>query len=195
MKRFVPVLALVACCWVVFALNQVLSQGGLNRFGIIPRYLPGLPGILFAPFLHESYAHLAANTMPLLILGGILCARSRAEFVLVTAFGILLGGAMTWLFARTASHIGASGLVFCYLGYLGSLAWFRGTFGTLVVSLICIVGYGGLIRGVLPGADHVSWESHLAGLVAGIVLAWAGSRILQAPLEAKPVGLELPKGG
>ncbi|MRR39349.1 rhomboid family intramembrane serine protease, partial [bacterium] len=118
MKRFVPVLALVACCWAVFAVNLLLFQGALNRYGIIPRHLSGLPGILFAPFLHDSYAHLAANSLPLLILGAILCARSRTEFVLVTAFGILLGGAMTWLLARTASHIGASGLVFCYLGYL-----------------------------------------------------------------------------
>jgi membrane associated rhomboid family serine protease len=78
---------------------------------------------------------------------------------------------LTWLIARNASHIGASGLIFCYFGYIASMAWFRRTFGTLCLSVVCVLGYGGILRGIFPTTTAVSWESHLAGLIAGVVLA------------------------
>jgi membrane associated rhomboid family serine protease len=124
---------------------------------------------------------LAANTVPLLILGGILCMRGRGEFVAVTVGGILLGGMLTWLFARNACHIGASGLIFCYFGYIASLACFNRTFGTLCLSVVCILGYGGMIKGILPTLAGISWEGHLAGLVAGVALGSLMSKLKQAP--------------
>ncbi len=176
LKRFSPILFLTAVCWLVFGIDYVLGSGHLTRYGIIPRNISSLPGILYAPFLHASFQHLAANTLPLLILGAIICGRSRLEFALVTLAGMLLGGGLTWLFARNACHIGASGLVFCYFGYLASLAYFRRTFGTLLLSLVCLLGYGGMLRGVLPTSTPVSWEGHLAGLAAGVALAWLTSK-------------------
>jgi membrane associated rhomboid family serine protease len=170
LKRFTPIIALTALCWLVFVVNNLISHGDLSQHGIIPRYPGGLTGIIWSPFLHASYKHLAANTLPLLILGGIVCARGKGEFVLVTIGGILLGGILTWLFARNASHIGASGLIFCYFGYVASLAWFNRTFGTLCLSVVCILGYGGMLKGILPTMAGISWEGHLAGLVAGVVL-------------------------
>jgi membrane associated rhomboid family serine protease len=175
LKRFTPILALVTLCWAIFILNNLLLNGGLNQYGVIPRRLAGLPGIILAPFLHGSFQHLAANTLPLLILGAILCARSNCEFVFVVAGGTVLGGALIWLFARNASHIGASGLIFCLFGYLASLALFNRTFGTLVVSILCIIGYGGMVKGILPVSAAISWESHAFGLIAGVVLAWLSS--------------------
>ena len=180
LRRFTPILALVAVCWLVFVVNNLLWSAQLNRYGIVPRHIGGLPGILFAPFLHGSFKHLLANSVPLLVLGAIVCSRSRTEFALVAVVGTVAGGGLTWLFARTASHIGASGLVFCFFGYLASLAYFRRTFGTLVLSAVCILGYGGIVRGVLPSSTAVSWESHIAGLAAGVALAWAGSKINRA---------------
>jgi membrane associated rhomboid family serine protease len=174
-KRFGPILALVTACWVVFVINNLLLKGALSNYGIVPRQIGGLPGIIWAPFLHGSFQHLAANTIPLLILGAILCARNKSEFVFVAIGGTILGGGLTWLFARNASHIGASGLIFCLFGYLASLACFNRTLGTLLLSVVCIVGYGGILRGVLPASAGISWESHAAGLVAGVVLAWLGS--------------------
>jgi membrane associated rhomboid family serine protease len=171
-QRFKPILTVVGLCWLLFLVNNGLFQGHLNQYGIAPRHLEGLLGILWAPFLHSSYGHLAANTLPLLFLGGIICVRSRSEFTFVTVAGILLGGGLTWLFARTASHIGASGLVFCFFGYLASLACFQRTPGTLILSGLCILAYGGIVRGLLPTATAVSWESHVAGLVSGIAIAW-----------------------
>jgi membrane associated rhomboid family serine protease len=171
LSRFVPIIALTAICWLVLGLDNFIWHGRLAQHGIIPRHIGSITGIVWAPFLHASARHLAANTLPLLILGGIICGRSRSEFAVVTVAGILLGGGLTWLIARNASHIGASGLIFCYFGYLASMAWFRRTFGTLCLSVVCILGYGGIVRGILPTAAAVSWESHLSGLIAGVVLA------------------------
>jgi membrane associated rhomboid family serine protease len=180
-KRFTPIVTLTAVCWLVFALNSLLWQGRLAEHGIIPRHLAGVAGIIWAPFLHASFQHLAANTVPLLVLGAIICARGKGEFVIVTTGGILLGGVLTWLFARSACHIGASGLIFCYFGYVASLAWFNRTFGTLCLSVVCILAYGGMIKGILPTLTAISWEGHLAGLVAGVVLGSFMSKLKQEP--------------
>src|SRR5882724_4081147 len=143
-SRFIPILALVGICWAVFIVNNLMLHAQLNRYGIVPRQVNSLSGIVFAPFLHGSYKHLVANSVPLLVLGAVLCARSKGEFIIVTVCGIVFGGGLTWLFARHAAHIGASGLVFCYFGYLSSIAFFRRSIGTLIVSVICIVAYGGI---------------------------------------------------
>jgi len=180
LSRFTPILTLVVVCWVVFVVNNLMLHMQLNQYGIIPRRIGSLPGIVFAPFLHGSYKHLAANSLPLLILGAIICARSKGEFIVVSVCGILFGGGLTWLFARHAAHIGASGLVFCYFGYLSSLAYFRRNIGSLLLSVVCIVGYGGMIRGILPTSAAVSWEGHLAGLLTGIGAAWFMTRVSEA---------------
>jgi membrane associated rhomboid family serine protease len=193
-KRFLPILIVTALCWLVFPINNLLLNGDLAAHGIVPRHISGLPGILWAPFLHASYQHLLANTLPLLVLGGILCARSRGEFIIVTAIGILLGGGLTWLVARSAAHIGASGLIFCYFGYLASLAYFHRSFGTLCLSILCIIGYGGIIRGVLPTNAAVSWEGHLTGLLAGVTLAWFVSKVKKTPLTPTAPAPPSPSG-
>jgi membrane associated rhomboid family serine protease len=191
-KRFAPILTLTAACWLVFVLNNLFWQGRLAEHGIIPRQLGSLTGILWAPFLHASFKHLAANTVPLLVLGAIICARGKGEFAVVTVGGILVGGILTWLFARSACHIGASGLIFCYFGYVASLAWFNRTFGTLCLSVVCILAYGGMIKGILPTLTPISWEGHLAGLVAGVTLGSFMSNPKQeptAPANPDPGGL------
>jgi membrane associated rhomboid family serine protease len=181
LRRFIPILALVSLCWLSFLANTLLLSGHLNRYGIIPRHFEGLAGILCSPFLHASVEHLAANTVPLLILGSILCARGKSEFLMIAVAGTLLTGGLTWVFARNACHIGASGLIFCFFGYLASLACFRRTFGTLALSVVCLVLYGGMLKGILPSATAVSWEGHFAGLVSGGVLAWVASKINPPP--------------
>jgi membrane associated rhomboid family serine protease len=175
LKRFIPIIILVALCWTVFVVNNLLLHSRLNQFGIIPRQIAGLPGIVLAPLLHGSFHHILANTVPLFILGAILCARNQRDFYFVTFAGTVFGGGLIWLFARNASHIGASGLIFCYFGYLASLAFFTRTFGTLILSILCILFYGGMVKGILPVSAGISWESHAAGLIAGIVLAWLSS--------------------
>jgi len=194
MKRFGPIIAIVVVCWVVFILNNVMLGGSLTQYGIHPRRIGSLLGILWSPFLHVSFGHLAANTLPLLILGGIICARSKAEFLGVTATGILLGGGLIWLLARNADHVGASGLIFCYFGFLIARAWFDRTFVTFVLAAICLVGYGGILIGLLPISSHVSWEGHLAGLVAGIAAAAMTTNKNQAIAPAEIPGLKITPG-
>ena len=183
LKRFTPVFALTAVCWLVFVINNLIGNGHLTQHGIVPRHISSLPGILWAPFLHTSFEHLAANTLPLLVLGAIICARSAGEFIMVTVAGTLLGGGLTWLVGRNACHVGASGLIFCFFGYLASLAYFNRNIPTVVLSVVCILGYGGMLRGVLPTSAAVSWEGHLAGLVAGIIIAWFSSKVKNAPSD------------
>jgi membrane associated rhomboid family serine protease len=139
-----------------------------------------LPGILWAPFLHGSWKHLVANTVPLALLGTILSLRGRTECGIVIVAGIFLSGGLTWLIGRNAYHIGASGLIFCFFGYLASLALFERKIGTLLLSIVCILGYGGILRGILPTSSSVSWEGHLAGFISGITLAWFSSRVKEA---------------
>ena len=183
-RRFLPVLVLTGACWLVFLVNNLMLGGHFDQYGIQPRQMDSLKGILFTPFLHGSYEHLLANTVPLLILGGLICARGAGEFIVVTVGGILLGGALTWLFARNACHIGASGLIFCYFGYLASLALFRRTFWSLLLSVACILAYGGIVRGILPTAAAISWESHFAGLIAGVVMAAFVAKLSRTPATA-----------
>ena len=97
---------------------------------------------------------------------------------------------MTWTFARNASHIGASGLVFCYFGYLASLAVFQRTFGTLALSIVCVLAYGGMVKGMVPTSVPISWESHVAGFGAGIFLAWFATKLGKTPDVPKTPAVE-----
>ncbi|HSU53141.1 MAG TPA: rhomboid family intramembrane serine protease [Candidatus Dormibacteraeota bacterium] len=187
LKRCTPIFTIVALCWLTFIVNNLILGGRLASFGIIPRHISGLPGIVFSPFLHASFSHLAANTLPLLILGSVLCFRNRTEFLAVTALGAMLSGALVWLMGRGACHIGASALIFCFFGYLSSLAIFQRKLGTLLLSAACILVYGGMLKGLLPTANGVSWEGHLAGLASGIVLAAAGSKLKSTDVAATAV--------
>jgi len=184
LKRFTPVLAFAAICWGLLIVNNVFLGGQLNQHGIIPRQVASLPAILWSPFLHTSISHLTANTLPLLVLGLLICARGNGEFVLVAIGGTVLGGLLTWLFARTGSHVGASGLIFYFFGYLTALAWFKKSFGTLVLAIVCLVAYGGILTGILPRSATVSWEGHAAGLISGIALARITSKLTS---NASPV--------
>jgi membrane associated rhomboid family serine protease len=187
LKRLAPVLALMALCWAAFVLNNLILDGHLNQYGIRPRHIGGLPGIIWSPFLHGSLRHLMVNTVPLGLLGAILCLRGRSEFGIVTVVGVVLSGALTWLIGRNVYHIGASGLIFCFFGYLASLTLFERKIGTLLLSIVCIVGYGGIVRGMLPTSSAVSWEGHLAGFISGITLAWFLSNVKQAGTETKVI--------
>ena len=180
----------------MFVMNNVLGNSHFSRYGIVPRHVSSLSGILWAPFLHASFKHLVANTLPLLILGAILCGRSKTEFAVVTLAGILAGGGLTWLLARNGCHIGASGLIFCYFGYLASLALFKRTFGTLALSVLCVIVYGGMLRGVVPTSTPVSWKAHFGGFAAGVALAWLASKVTKAPTapESSKSGVSLGVG-
>jgi len=167
----------VACLWVLEAFDQIFLRGRLDLYGIQPRSVGGLRGILFAPFLHGDFGHLASNTIPLLVLGWLVLLPGVTEFVEVTLLVMLLGGVGTWLFgAPNTVHIGASGVIFGYLGFL----LLRGVFQRSVTSIVIALGvgllYGGVLWGILPRVAHVSWEAHLCGFLSGATVAWGMAR-------------------
>lgn len=179
MKKLFPLLGVAATCWLVFVVNMLCFGGTLNRFGIYPRHIRGLYDIPAAPFLHADLHHIISNTIPLLVLGGIISLESRARFIAVTFGGIILGGLLTWLVGRNACHIGASGLVFCYFGYIIACAIYLRTLGSIILAIITFIFYGGILWGLCP-QELISWEGHAAGLATGFILAWAQKNIKEA---------------
>lgn len=172
LRRSGPALlvAMLATMWLVEILDTVALADRLQRSGIHPRRLDGLIGILWAPFLHGGFAHLVANSVPLLVLGGLVLAHGRARWLVASAIVIAVGGALTWLLGRAGNHVGASGLVFGYFGYLVGSAVIRRNATSIITAVVALVFYGGLVIGFVPRSG-VSWEGHLFGAAAGVIAA------------------------
>jgi membrane associated rhomboid family serine protease len=164
---------LVGSMWVIEITDRILPFIHLEAHGIHPRSTKGLLGIALSPFLHGDFPHLISNSLPLLVLGGLVLAGGRGVFFGTTIFVIVLGGGAVWLLAPTGTnHIGASGLVFGYLGFLLARGIFEKSIAWFLLSLAVLIAYGGLLFGVLPGQPGISWQGHLFGFVAGIIAAW-----------------------
>ncbi len=159
---------------VLEAVNAYLDHR-LNVLGINPASATPFPGILLAPFLHASFSHLIVNAGPFLVLGWLVSLRGVGKFLVISLFIILVGGMGVWLFGRTAFHIGSSGLVFGYFGFLLALGFFERQKESLLISFVVFILYGGIFIGVLPSQARVSWETHLFGLIAGVIAAWIWS--------------------
>jgi len=159
---------LVGLMWAIEIVNQLFFRDSLDRFGIAPRSLTGLTGIILAPFLHADFAHLLANTLPFLVLGWWVLLRGLDMFIEVSLIVILVSGLGVWLFAAPNTiTIGASGVVFGYLGFLLLRGFFERSWVSLFFSVLVLLGYGSLIWGVLPLVPGVSWQGHLFGLIGG----------------------------
>ena len=156
-----------------FEILDLVTNHYFDRFGIQPRKVGGLIGLVAAPFLHGDFQHLISNTIPFLVLGGIVMLGGRGVFVAVTIFIALVGGGALWLFGPggNTNHIGASLVIFGYLGFLLSRGFFEKSIFWVLVSFGILVFYGYLIFGVLPGEPGISWQGHLFGFIAGIVSA------------------------
>ena len=171
--------AFIAILWVVQVVN-ILMDYSLNQYGLVPRTIEGLRGIPLSPFLHGGFGHLISNSLPLLILGGLVAARGQANFVGVTLFIVFVGGLAVWCVGRPwpwddvqhVVHVGASGLVFGYFGYLVARGLFEHSFLSIIVAVLVILVFGsGIFLGLVPTAPYISWEGHLCGLVAGVLIA------------------------
>lgn len=160
--------------WVVEILDAVLFQGALDQFGIQPRSIIGLRGIVLAPFLHGGFPHLIANSIPFLTLGWLTMIQETSDFYIVSILSALVGGAGVWLFAGAGSvHIGASILIYGYLGFLLLRGLFQRNLPSIFLSVLVFVLYGGLVFGIFPSQVGVSWQGHLFGFIGGALAAWA----------------------
>ena len=157
--------------WLIFFI-QFKQHYDLGRFGILPRKLIGLPGILLAPLLHGSALHIMSNTLPLLILGTVLYFFYGKLGSRVFMLCYLITGVLVWLLARPMIHIGSSGLIYGIASFLFFSGLFRKELISLVIAIAVLLIYGGLFWGVFPTIEGVSWESHLFGAITGAVLSF-----------------------
>jgi membrane associated rhomboid family serine protease len=179
------VLLFVGAVWAAFVLT--LAFPSLDSFGVTPRTLVGLVGIPAMPFLHANLGHLLGNTVPLFVLLALL-AGSQARSWEVVAAVVLLGGLLLWVFGRPATHIGASGLIFGLITFLMLSGVLEKRLVPLAVCVVVGFLYGGtLLWGILPRfGSHISWDGHLAGAIAGGVVAYGLTRnaaTAEAPAE------------
>lgn len=185
LKRQLTVLAfLLGAMWALELLDVLLLDQALNGLGVWPRRPEGLWGIVLMPMLHGGLGHLTANTLPFLVLGGLVLWRRTADFIVVTVVTTLLTGIALWLLGSArAVYIGASGLVFGYFGFLVFRGYFERSAQSLLIALVVVVLYGGLLVGVVPQGNGISWEAHLFGFLSGALCA----RVLShAPLSEEP---------
>jgi membrane associated rhomboid family serine protease len=162
----------LAVIWGAEIIDQLLFRGRLNRLGIHPRTTVGLRGILLAPFLHGTWKHLIANTPPFVVLGWLVMWQQTNDFWIVTIVTMLISGLGVWLFGSPNTvHIGASGVIFGYLGFLLLRSYFEQNLLSAIVSVLVALMYGNLIWGVLPIRRGVSWLGHLFGFGGGVVAA------------------------
>jgi membrane associated rhomboid family serine protease len=161
-----------AVAMVVGTMIGMLSTRLARQLAVVPRTADGLLGLVTAPFIHANPAHLAANLPPFLVLGALVIRRAGPRFLEIAPAIALGQGVLLWLLGRKAAHVGMSGVIFGFLGYLVAVAWFTRATSDLLVAGGVLAFYGGMLAGVAPARNGTSWEGHLFGLVAGLGTAW-----------------------
>ena len=164
-----PVL-FVLIIWIVFWF-EVRFGFDFNNWGIYPRTLQGLRGVLFSPFIHSDMEHLYHNSIPLLVLSASLFYFYHKISWKVLGYGLLLSGLLTWCIGRPANHIGASGLIYVLMSFTLFKGIFSKHFRLIALSMLVIFLYGSMIWYVFPIKEKMSWEGHLSGLIVGFLFA------------------------
>jgi membrane associated rhomboid family serine protease len=161
--------AVAGLLWIIQFLNAA-DHYRLDRFGVKPREVDGLWGVVTMPFLHASFGHMLSNTIPLVLIGWVVLLSGLRVWATVTAIVVVGGGALTWIFGPDHSVIvGASGVVFGWLGYLLARAYFSRRIRWIVVAVLVLVFFGTLLFGLFPTLNSdVSWQAHVCGFAAGI---------------------------
>jgi membrane associated rhomboid family serine protease len=175
---------LVAAMWALEAVDAIVGHR-LDEYGIQPRDDDGLAGIAAAPFLHDGFGHLAANTVPFAAMGFLIALKGALRLLAVTGIVMLVGGVGTWLIAPAGTnHIGASGVVFGFATYLLSRGVFNRDALEIAIGLVVALVWGGALLGGLVPQEGISWQGHLFGAVGGVVAARLLARDRERPLSA-----------
>lgn len=163
----------VLLIWFLEIIDWLILKGSLDALGVQPRTLVGLRGILFMPFLHGSFSHVLANTIPFLILGWLVMLGGIPQFLTVAAVTIAVSGLGVWLFGSSNSvHIGASGLIFGFFGFILTKAYFERSVTSIALAIFVFALYGGLLLGAFPQRAGISWQGHLFGFIGGAAAAY-----------------------
>lgn len=164
--------------WLFFLIESVLPIN-LVFLGIYPRHVSGIIGIFTSILIHGSLQHILSNTIPFMFLGTMLFLFYHEIGLKVFIQCYVLTGILVWIFAREVYHIGASGLIYALAFFHIFYGVFRKDFKSLAISILVILLYGGLIYGVFPIRDEISWESHFFGALIGIGTAYNLRNILK----------------
>lgn len=169
MQLYLPdVLIAFAVIWGVNLVNWLLLGSRLNAFGVYPRHIAGLPGIIFSPILHGNFSHLLFNTIPGFVLACFVLIHGLDVLIAVTAMTWVGSGLLVWLFGRQALHVGMSAVITGYFGYLLVEAFRSPSLLSILLAVIMLYYFGGIFLGIFPQEEKVSWEGHLFGLICGI---------------------------
>lgn len=156
--------------WIV-KISELILNTSYSQYGIYPLEIKGLLGVILAPLIHGDFDHLFANSVPLLVLTtAIFYFYSKVSYR-IFFLSYLITGIWVWVSARASHHIGASGLVYAFAAFLIISGIIRKNKNFMALSFIIVFLYGSMIWGVLPSDPKISWESHLLGMFAGILLA------------------------
>lgn len=164
-------IGVVLLMWLV-KIIEVIQNHTYTRWGIFPRELDGLPGIIAAPFIHSDWEHLLSNSIPMLALMSMVMIFYRRVAIPSVIIITIFTGFTVWLFARDAYHIGASGVVYGLVAFLAWTGIFRRNLKSIILALIMLVAFGSYFHGIVPNKEGVSWESHLFGGLVGIFTAF-----------------------
>lgn len=168
----VPPAAIIFLLWLVKIFE---TADGLDLFyyGIKPREVEGLAGILASPFIHSTFNHLINNSVPFFFLLTAIFYFYQKVAWRVLGLSYILTGTLVWIFARPSYHVGASGLVYSFAAFLFTSGIIRKNINLMAISLLVIFLYGSMVWGILPYRPDMSWESHLIGLITGVGLAFS----------------------
>ena len=169
-KVFLIPLLFVLIIWFVYWLEFMFGFN-FNKFGIYPRSFSGLRGIFISPFIHSGPQHLFNNTPPLFVLTASLLYFYRKIAFPILLFGTILTGLITWIIARPAYHIGASGVIYLLVSFIFFSGVFRKNYRLVALSLVVVFLYGSMIWYIFPGKQEISWEGHLSGFIVGFFFA------------------------
>lgn len=165
-----PIL-IVFSLWIVYWV-EIKFRLNFTSYGVYPREVEGLFGIIVSPFVHSGVEHLYKNSIPIIVLTASLFYFYKDIAWKSLLYGLVLSGFLTWLIGRSSYHIGASGMVY----FLASFLFFKGlrskNYRLIALSLVVVFLYGSLVWGTMPGKPGISWEGHLSGFIAGLVFSF-----------------------
>ena len=159
---------------VLFVVEWIEHTYGMRftKYGVLPRTLEGLKGVFLSPFIHSDWKHLTNNAFPLFVLTATLGFFYKGIAKEVFFWSWLMSGLWLWAIGRPSFHIGASGLLYALASFLFFSGFIRKHTKLMSISMFVVFLYGGMVWGIFPMKKHISWEGHLAGALAGLILAY-----------------------